>query len=510
MCALVVGCAPSGSGGSGQMGFWDVGASDGAASNSADGGGGDGGGADTAASDTTPTDTTPTDTADKDTLVLDTVQPDTQTDSVQADTVQPDTQPDTVTPDVKPDTVTDVQQDTASDVKPDAVTDVQPDSTADVKPDADATPDVVKDSADVPTVNTCGAGKDIKSLLACTEGVVDFSLEKQVVTHVFGMGFLLYDASISRGTMVYLNPNTVTKPKLGDLVNLHVTKYATYNGQQEITGVDVLTIVGTGDAAGANLNLNVISKDMIGEAYESRVVTGTGLVVKQLSGSDGVLVAAGAGEQILRIDGPSNLCAGATFDLKSGAITQFGTSHRIQLLNGALDLTNVNIATCGAAPVYDQSNWGFEEVSDADPPPDFTKVGAALSATRTTQSKKNGLAACKLTWTSADNQDFVAGHFVAVQPGQKVTVSAWILDNDPAGRGRMSMTFYKADQTTIVSSQFSTTYTADLADWAQVGFSYTAPAEAAFVRGFVRLYDVSPAFTGTATIFVDDWTTAIQ
>ncbi len=44
----------------------------------------------------------------------------------------------------------------------------------------------------------------------------------------------------------------------------------------------------------------------------------------------------------------------------------------------------------------------------------------------------------------------------------------------------------------------------------QVSFAYTAPAEAAFVRGFVRLYDVPPAFAGSATVYVDDWATLVQ
>lgn len=522
-CAAALGCGPSGSVGYGPVGVWDaspdgtadsgqgdadLGDSGAADSNLGDAGArtdivpGDGQLADGASADVAPTDGAATDAAAGETTENDVVQPDTTqpdtvlTDTSKPDTIQPDsTQPDTTAPDVKPDVVADVPPDTAPDVKPDIAPDVAP--------------DVIKDTADIPTINTCGPGKDIKSLLACTEGTVDFYLEKQVVTYLFGQGFLLYDASISRGMMVYLNPNTVTKPKVGDLINLHVTKFATYNGQQEITGADALTVIGTGDAAGANLSLNTISKDMVGEAYESRTVVGTGLKVKQLSGFDGVIVAGGAGDQVLRIDGASTLCVGATFDLKIGAITQFGTSHRIHLLNGAADLGNINVGTCGAAPVYDQSNWGFEEVSDSDPPPDFTKVGAALTAVRTTQLKKAGQAACKLTWTSADNQDFIAGQFIAVQPGQKASVSAWFLDSDPAGRGRVSMTFYKADQVTVVSSQFSTTYTADGADWVQVGFAYTVPAEAAFVRGFVRLYDVPPAFAGTATIYVDDWTTLV-
>jgi hypothetical protein len=507
-------CAPSGGTGYGPVGVWDAGGdalpgadagngNDGSGPGPADANSGnDGGGAGTDID--SPPDPGPVDDAKVDAA------PDNGT---PLDTAQD------VAPDVGADVGADVPvvgQDVPTDAAPDSIQDIIQDTFQDIAKDTgpdialDTAPDIAKDTPDVPAVNTCGAGKNIKALLQCTEGVVDFYLEKQLVTYVFGQGFLLYDASISRGMMVYLNPNTVTKPKVGDLVDLHVTKYANYNGQQEITGADVLTVVGTGDAAATQLSLNVITKDMVSEAYESRVLIGTGLVVKQLSGADAVLTSPSAGDLVMRIDGPADLCAGAVIDLKVAALTQFGSSHRVHLLNGAGDLIKVDASKCGAAPVHDQSNWGFEEASDADPPPDFTKVGAYIAAARTTTQKYSGTASCKVTWTSVDNQDLVAGQFIPILPGQKASISAWVLDSDPAGKGRLSMTFYKSDMTTVVSSQFSGAYTVDGAQWAQVSFAYTAPAEAAYVRGFMRFYDVAPAFTGSATLYMDDWTTSIQ
>lgn len=517
--AALSACAPSGGTGYGPVGVWDAGGDAGA---TADGGDGTADAA-VAADNGAATDGNrgrtdvepPLDVAPgQDTQVGPDAAADTDPVPDAAQDVAKDAVADTTadaldavadsSPDAKPDVTADVAPDVAADV----AKDVQADSAQDVAPDAVA--DVAKDTADVPVVNTCGTGKNIKSLLQCTEGAIDFTLEKQLVTYVFGQGFLLYDASISRGMMVYLNPNTVTKPKVGDLVDLHATKYANYNGQQEIVGADALTVVGSGDAVATQLSLNVITKDMVSEAYESRVLTGTNLVVKQLSGADAVLTSPSAGDMVMRIDGTTDLCAGAVISIKTAGLTQFGSSHRVHLMNGAADLLKVDTSKCGAAPVHDQSNWGFEEVSDADPPPDFTKVGAYITATRTTAQKYGGAASCKVVWTSVDNQDLVAGQFIPIAPGQKATLSAWALDNDPAGKGRLSMTFYKADMTTVISSQFSGTYTADNAQWAQVTFAYTAPAEAAYVRGFMRFYDVAPAFTGSATIYLDDWATVVQ
>lgn len=503
-------CAPSGGTGYGPVGVWDAGSDalpgadsgngeDGSGPGPADANSGDDGGS--AGTDIeSPPDAGPISDAQFDAAAD--IGPSVDTAQDAASDVGADIVADVpvvgqdVPPDAAPDSAQDIIQDTFQDIAKDAAPDIAA--------------DIAKDTSDVPAVNTCGAGKNIKALLQCTEGVVDFYLEKQLVTYVFGQGFLLYDASISRGMMVYLNPNTVTKPKVGDLVDMHVTKYASYNGQQEITGADVLTVVGSGDAAATQLSLNVISKDMVGEAYESRVLIGTGLVVKQLSGADAVLTSPSAGDLVMRIDGAADLCAGAVIDLKVAALTQFGSSHRVHLLNGSADLKKVDASNCGAAPVHDQSNWGFEEASDADPPPDFTKVGAYIAAARTTAQKYSGAASCKVTWTSVDNQDLVAGQYIPILAGQKASISAWVLDSDPAGKGRLSMTFYKSDMTTVVSSQFSGTYTADGAQWAQVSFAYTAPAEAAYVRGFMRFYDVAPAFTGSATLYIDDWSTLVQ
>ena len=358
--------------------------------------------------------------------------------------------------------------------------------------------------------NTCGAGHDVLSLLACTEGSVDFQLSKVLVTYVFPAGFLVFDASTTRGMMIYVGSTPgYPNPKVGDIVSLHVSKYASFNGQQEVTGSDGLTFSGSGDAAATALDLATIGKSMISADYESRLLKGKGLTVKSLAGLDGVVTTPGAGDLPLRIDSGAKLCTGSTFDLVSGALTQFSSAMRVQIMNGNADIANADTSKCTTA-TYDTSNWGFETVDATDPPPGFFKNGVALMATRTTAQAHTGVGSAQLTWTSADNQDFVAGYLQPIAPGQTANLGVWVLDNDPGGKARLALVFLKSDQTTVISTQYQATYTTDSPTWAQKTYSFVAPAEAAYVRGFVRLYDVTPPVAGTATVYVDDFTLTAQ
>jgi hypothetical protein len=408
-------------------------------------------------------------------------------------------------PDVAPDVPPELPDTTdLPDLTPELPKDAAPDVPPDLPPEL--APDVVKD---VPpdVLDTCGKTKNVAGLLLCGEGPVDYQLDNVTVTYSFGQGFFVYDGSTTRGIQFYAaNGWPFDKPKVGDVVSVHVSKYGNFGGQQEVLAAEGLKVTGTADASKSALDLATVPKTMIGEEYESRLLVGKGLILKQLTGPDGLVQTPNAGDVMLRLDGgPTNLCAGAVFALKSAVLTQYGSSHRIHVMNGAADLDAVDTSNCKAAPLYDMSNWGFEEPDDTDPPPDFLKVGAGFTAQRTTQQKHGGQASCKLTWTSTDNQDLVAGHYFPIQPGQKASLAVWLLDNDPTGRARLGLTFYKADKTMAGGSQFSATYTADNAAWAQYTYSYTAPAEAAFVRGFVRLYDHT-GWTGSATVHTDDWT----
>ncbi len=374
--------------------------------------------------------------------------------------------------------------------------------------------DTGADIKDVVAVNTCGTGSDIASLLKCTEGTVDFTLTGVLVTYVEATGFFVYDTSSSRGMLIYAGTTwPYTAPKVNDEITVHITKYASYQGQQEVSASDGLLITGAGTASTTALDLATIAANTFAEDYESRLVVGKGIKIKQLNGPDGIATLPIAGDVTLRVEGATTLCTGATFELKSGVLTQFGGGYRVQIMNGAADLGPIDTTGCSGASTYDQSNWGFEEVNSADPPPDFYKVGAALSAVRTTSEFHAGAAGCKVTWTAQDNQDLFSGLQVPVTAGQKATVSVWIKDSDPAGRARLGLVFYKADGTTVASSQYSGSYSADGSAWVQLSYSFTAPADVASVRGMVRMYDVvatGATWGGTATVYLDDWSVTVQ
>ena len=96
-----------------------------------------------------------------------------------------------------------------------------------------------------------------------------------------------------------------------------------------------------------------------------------------------------------------------------------------------------------------------------------------------------------------------------VTAGQTATFTVWTLDNDIAGRFRPSIEFY-TDTYMSIKKEYSSTYTSDSADWVQMEYAMEAPADVAFVRAFVRMYDVSADWDGNAEIYIDDWDLAIQ
>jgi hypothetical protein len=99
---------------------------------------------------------------------------------------------------------------------------------------------------------------------------------------------------------------------------------------------------------------------------------------------------------------------------------------------------------------------------------------------------------------------------VPVSGGQQVKLSLWWYDNDVAGRGRPGLVFYKADKTTVVSTHYSPNYSSDSPDWQQQTYTFTAPPDVVYVRGFVRMYDTAASWSGKATVYLDDWSLTVQ
>jgi len=167
-------------------------------------------------------------------------------------------------------------------------------------------------------------------------------------------------------------------------------------------------------------------------------------------------------------------------------------------------------AAAWCAPEVDMTNWGFEEPwTPGDPVPDFEiswGIQSSIIALRSVAPVHSGAAACELTWTSPDQtkQDFAQGYLTPVTPNGQVTFGVWVRDDEAAGRARLAVTFHDAAKLNL-GNVFATTYTNDDPGWVHVTATFDIPADAAFVRGFIRLYDVPASWDGNATINLDDW-----
>ena len=349
---------------------------------------------------------------------------------------------------------------------------------------------------------TCTGSGNVVALKACAEGPADFDLTNVVVTYVYGKGYFVADAS---GYMqIYVGDTwAYSVPVVGDLVTVHVTEYGAYQNNAEVKATDALTKLGTGNATA--LILDISGGTQPDEANENRAVKGTGFTATAVNGKDLVVSYGNATGVALRVDTSAGMCAGTTFDLAGAVFGQFQDSYRIQSFDAARDLTNVDASGCASS---DTSNWGFEEDGSQDPPADFEKGSAGFVANVSADQVHGGSHACALTWTSQDNQDFVQGAYIPIVEAQTAHFAVWVYDNDPAGRVRPSLEFFDAAKASL-GKQYDG-YSEDGAAWVQMTYDYQAPAGAAFVRAFVRLYDVTDAWTGTATVYVDDWSLTVQ
>lgn len=350
----------------------------------------------------------------------------------------------------------------------------------------------------------CQGAGDIATLRACPEGFVDYLLQGVVVTISTPATYYVQDAS--GGMQIYLGQSTtIAAPAVGEKIDVQVNEYGSYKGQQEVVLSEAPTVVGAGEITPQDLSSGVAPS----EALESQLVTVTGVTLTSLGGENGVASYGTATGVTMRFDDPAGLCSGATFDIARAVISEFDGVHRVQVYDSANALTNLNLAACVD---HDDSNWSFEEGAAGDgvtPPADFEKGSADFEATTTEDQAHGGSKACELTWTSTSNQDFYQGMYVPVTPGKQITFQVYALDNDPSGKLRMALDVYDADKASLGSKQYGD-YTEDGADWQLMSITMEAPADAAFVRGFVRLYDVSESWTGSATVFIDDWAVSVQ
>ncbi|MFH1530016.1 MAG: hypothetical protein ABIK09_04670 [Pseudomonadota bacterium] len=352
----------------------------------------------------------------------------------------------------------------------------------------------------VDPIADCSPTGGVANLRACAEGVVDVTVTGALVTYVFDLGYFIQDGT--GAVQVYVGSDwTYDAPGLGDVIDIHVTEYGNYKNQQEILASDPPTK--TGDGVVADIKLDLSGGIVPDESIESRVIQCTGLTVETLAGADATVAYGGLTGVPYRVEEPGNLCVGATFDLATGVVTQYEDFHQLKTFY-AMDIANVDTAGCAPVVESDASNWGFEEISAGEPPPDFEKLTMGFTALTASDVAHGGSQSCVLTWTSQDNQDLGQGYYVPIAAAQTATFSVWVKDNDIAGRIRLGVKFYDADKI-FLNNEFSSQYSTDADAWAQLTYPKEAPAGAAFVRGFVRMYDVSADWDGNATIHIDDW-----
>ena len=370
----------------------------------------------------------------------------------------------------------------------------------------DATePEDVPVPEDIPAPN-CNPEGNVANLKACSEGPVDVTLNSVTVTYVFEQGYFVQDAS--GATEVYTTDEwAYDKVTVGQIISLHVTEYGSFHAQQEVTASDAPVVEGTGDAAG--FVLDITAGTLPSEDIESFVVKGAGFTVDAVDGKN-LTVSYGTAEGITfrANEAGEGMCVGATFDVVAGVVTQYDEEHRIQAFFAA-DLANINSDNCEAPVIADDSNWGFEEGGPNDPPADFVKVGDGFTAEWNTEMAHSGTNGCKLTWTSVDNQDLYQGYFMPISAGQLATFQVWSVDNDMHGRFRPALEFY-SETFKSLGKEYSNGYSEDNPEWVQVELATEALTDSAYVRAFVRLYDVTEGWDGDAVVFIDDWSLVVE
>ncbi|HOA14522.1 MAG TPA: hypothetical protein PLB35_11435 [Myxococcota bacterium] len=366
---------------------------------------------------------------------------------------------------------------------------------------------------DVTEPPTCPANQDIANLLTQTEGDVDVTICGAVVTKVTANGWYMADDSSNRGMYVYQKKDEPWgyEVEVGDYVQMHVTKFVTFEGLKEITAKENVTIQGKADHREYILDLS--EGTLPAESIESRVVRINDVKVTAATGKNGTIDYGTATNVPVFVQHNDIPCIGLEADIVAGVVSVYNSKYQIMLTEDA-DLANVSLANCETPPEYDMSNWDFEKQSvEEDPPEGFTKgPGNTFTCVRDADGGNNGSAGIVLTWTSTDNQELVQGYKFPTAAGSTVIFALDVLDNDSAGRVRLGLSFYDADKKFITgSNSWSNDYSTDSADWQALSFQAVAPTGAAFAEGKLRMYDYQPPEgtwgnpTASATIAIDNW-----
>ena len=317
-------------------------------------------------------------------------------------------------------------------------------------------------------------------------------------------------------------------PAVGDMIDVRVLEWGDFNGQEQVRQSDSLVLHQSGVPVDAYY-LNLGEEDLVlSDENEGKVVTGTGIIVtagasEQPDGSAVVTktfqIAYGTQTGVTAYmhseEGVGSFCVGASLDLAAGVVQEYQDLHEISFYHAADEIIVVDDG-CEEPIVYDAANWGFEDWTDANPPAGFLKMTGDFSATANTANAWDGSSSCALNWTSSTNQDFAAGYMAPVIGGASTTFSLWVWDTDTAGRLRLAMEFYDANGDAVGSkvysanNAYSDNVTGNAEGWGEMVLDAEAPAEAASVKTWVRMYDTpteGEEWTD-ATVSIDGWSVA--
>jgi len=148
-------------------------------------------------------------------------------------------------------------------------------------------------------------------------------------------------------------------------------------------------------------------------------------------------------------------------------------------------------------------NPGFESWTSGEPDNWSNDSGITVEQCNVADSVHGGSYSARITLTTQEqrNADFYSDEF-AVTAGTTYEISAWIFDNDPAGKGRLAVWWYDASHNFIDSDYLK--YSSNSSEWQQVVDTVTAPDNAAYAKFDIRFYDVSSNWDGDALFYVDD------